>query len=53
MINSFPCLVMFLGRILTHVLKPDAHSISGMMLMGHGDDLKDDEYFMWELNQFS
>lgn len=43
----------FLGRVLTDLHKLDAQSISGTMLMGHGEDLKDDEYFTWELNQFS
>lgn len=54
MINSFPCLVwLILEGFLAQLHKLDAHSISGTMLMGHGEDLKDDKSFTWELNQFS
>lgn len=55
MMNYFPCLVVFFfeEELLPHLHKPDAQSISGTMLMGHGGDLKDDEQFTWELNQLS
>lgn len=45
MINLFTMFGYFLGRALTHLYKLDVRSISGTMLMGHGEDLKDDEYF--------
>lgn len=52
--NSFPSLVgSFRKDFLAQLHKLDAHSISGTRLMGHGEYLKDDKYYTWELNQFS